>query len=94
MEAIGRGQKVVNYSGYFHDPQIDSLAESLMRIDKGGAFAVWASSGMTSPSDQAAMNLEMFRRLYDTNVRWTLGETVLRAKAKAHNKPLILPGSC
>jgi len=123
MEAIGRGQRVVNYkghgnidtwrggllttddigklnnaerlplfvmmtclNGYFHDAQLDSLAESLMRMDKGGAIAVWASSGMTSPSDHAAMNLEMFRRLYDRNMSWTLSEAILRAKSKAQSK--------
>jgi hypothetical protein len=123
MEAIGRGQRVVNYkghwnidtwrgglltgedignlknaerlplfvmmtclNGYFHDAQLDSLAESLMRMDKGGAIAVWASSGMTSPSDDAAMNLEMFRKLYDRNMSWTLGEAILQAKTKAQSK--------
>ena len=123
MDAINRGQRVVNYeghgnvdtwraglftaedvsglsnedrlplfimmtclNGYFHDAQLDSLAESLVRMEKGGAVAVWASSGMTSPSDQAVMNLEIFRKLYDANASWTLGEAVLRAKAVGRNK--------
>jgi hypothetical protein len=73
-------------NGYFHDAQQDSLAESLFRLDKGGAVAVWSSSGLTAPSDQAAMNLEMFRALYDGNASWTLGEAVLRAKAAGQNK--------
>ena len=123
MEAINKGQRVVNYeghgnvdtwrgglftaedvsaltnderlplfimmtclNGYFHDAQLDSLAESLVRSDKGGAAAVWASSGMIPPSDQAAMNLELFRKLYDANASWTLGEAVLRAKTMGRNK--------
>jgi hypothetical protein len=73
-------------NGYFHDAQLDSLAESLVRIDKVGAVAVWASSGMIPPSDQGLMNLEMFKKLYDTNASWTLGEAILRAKTKAQNK--------
>jgi len=48
--------------------------------------AVWASSGMTLPSDQAVMNMEMFRRLYDPTTSWTLGEAVLKAKAIELNK--------
>ncbi len=73
-------------NGYFHDAQLDSLAESLLRAEKGGAVAVWASSGMTLPSDQGVMDMEMFRRLFDTNGSWTLGEASLRAKAHGLNK--------
>ena len=35
-------------NGYFQDPAMDSLAEALMKSEKGGAIAVWASSGMTT----------------------------------------------
>jgi hypothetical protein len=73
-------------NGYFHDAQLDSLAESLLRAEKGGAVAVWASSGMTLPSDQGVMDMEMFRRLFDANGSRTLGEAALQAKAKGLNK--------
>jgi len=123
LDAINRGQKIINYdghgnmngwrgglltvedadglsnvdslslfvmmtclNGYFHDAQLDSLAESLLRAEKGGAVAVWASSGMTLPSDQGVMNMEMFRRLFDANGSRTLGETALQAKSKGLNK--------
>ena len=123
LDAINRGQKVINYighgnaeawragllttedvsglsngeslslfmmmtclNGYFHDAQLDSLAESLLRAEKGGAVAVWASSGMTQPGDQGVMDIEMFRRLFDANGSLTLGEIALRAKAQALNK--------
>lgn len=68
-------------NGYFHDAQLDSLAESLLKSENGGAVATWASSGMTSPGDQALMDLEMFKRLFDQNNSLTLGEAASRAKA-------------
>ncbi len=68
-------------NGYFHDAQLDSLAESLLKAERGGAVAIWASSGMTSSSDQALMDLEMFKRLFDQNNSLTLGEAALKAKA-------------
>jgi hypothetical protein len=33
-------------NGYFDDPGLDSLGESLLKAEQGGAVAVWASSGM------------------------------------------------
>ena len=72
-------------NGYFHDAQLDSLAESLLKAENGGAVAVWASSGMTLSSDQALMDLEMFKRLFDQNNSLTLGEAVSRAKAATLN---------
>ena len=68
-------------NGYFHDAQLDSLAESLLKAENGGAVAIWASSGMTLSSDQALMDLEMFKRLFDQNNSLTLGEAASRAKA-------------
>ena len=38
-------------NGYYQAPNIDSLAESLLKAP-GGAAAVWASSGFTVPTDQ------------------------------------------
>jgi hypothetical protein len=66
-------------NGYFQDPALDSLAESLLKA-KGGAVAVWASSGMTEPGDQSLMDTEMFRRLFDQGSGLTIGDAALRAK--------------
>jgi hypothetical protein len=70
-------------NGYFHDPVLDSLAESLMKAERGGAVAVWASSGMTGPGGQELLNQQMFRAIFDTGSGklLTLGEAILRAKA-------------
>ncbi len=66
-------------NGYFQDPLNESLAEALIRNEHGGAVAVWASSGMTFPSEQALMNQRLYRTLFGkTNL--TLGEQVSFAK--------------
>ncbi|HJQ27100.1 MAG TPA: C25 family cysteine peptidase, partial [Blastocatellia bacterium] len=67
-------------NGYFQDPTDDSLSESLLRA-KGGAVAVWASSGMSEPGTESLMDIEMFRRLLDPTSGLTVGEAALRAKA-------------
>jgi hypothetical protein len=116
MEAINRGQKVVNYighgsvntwrggllssedaglfenvtqpslfimmtclNGYSHAPELDSLAEALMKA-RGGAVAVWASSGMTEPGGQTTINQQMYRLIFDGG-SMTLGEATNKAKA-------------
>ena len=120
LEAISRGQKIVNYTGhgsvslwrgsllasedmeslgnshslslfvtmtclngYFADPAVESLAESLMKAD-GGAMAVWASSGMTMPETQTLMNQEAYRQLF-AGGGLTLGQAMARAKAAIGN---------
>jgi Peptidase family C25 len=70
-------------NGYFHDVVLDSLAESLIKADRGGAVAVWASSGMTGPSGQELLDQQMLRAIFDTSSgrALTLGEAILRSKA-------------
>ncbi len=121
MEAIGSGQKIVNYAGhgsvnlwrgglmsseeatgmtnttlplfvmmaclngYFQDPGIDSLAESLIKAEGGGAIAVWASTGMTLPEPQGLMNQEFYRQLFGQGSINRLGELVRRAKAAIYD---------
>jgi len=68
-------------NGYFHDPfPTDSLAESLLRVEGGGAIAVWASSGLTEPEGQSLMNKELIPLLFDGTTR-TLGEATMQAKS-------------
>ena len=75
-------------NGYFHDPAVTSLAESLLKADHGGAVAVWASAGMCDAASQGAINLEMFRLLFAAtdSQPLTLGEAALRAKAATHER--------
>ena len=118
IDAITRGQKVVNYmghgsvnlwsgslltnedagnltngerlplfvmmtclNGYFHDPALDSLAESLLKAENGGAVAVWTSTGMTLPADQLVLNEQLYQLLFGSGNGMTLGEATARAKA-------------
>ena len=70
-------------NGYFHDTSVESLAESLMKAERGGAIAVWASSGMTLPSGQLPMNQELYKLIFDASQSQgrLLGEVTLRAKS-------------
>ncbi len=67
-------------NGYFHDVYTESLAEALIKAPNGGAVAVWASSALTQPDQQALMAREVFRQLFQ-NQALTLGQAVVRAKA-------------
>ncbi len=66
-------------NGYFQDPAIDSLAESLLKAN-GGATAVWGSSGMTTPNIQAILNHQLFAMIFN-GTPITIGEATARAKA-------------
>ena len=69
-------------NGYFHDVYTLSLAEGLLKAPNGGAVAVWASSTLTQPDQQALMVREAFRQLFGTG-NLTLGQAVARAKLVA-----------
>ncbi len=56
--------------------------ESLLKADRGGAVAVWASSGMSVPNGQAAINQELYRLIFaPAGQSLRLGEATRRAKA-------------
>jgi uncharacterized repeat protein (TIGR01451 family) len=73
-------------NGFFHDPVTGSLGESLLRSERGGAIAVWASSGLTDPAGQAVMNRQAYRLLFDKAGKLTLGEVTARAKSAVSDK--------
>jgi peptidase C25-like protein len=70
-------------NGYFLDPSVDGLAEALMKARRGGAVAVWASSGMTFADGQVTMSRHLYNQLFSApDLRpKTMGEAVNRAKA-------------
>jgi hypothetical protein len=69
-------------NGYFQDASLDSLAESLLKAERGGAVAVWASSAMTEPNGQAAINQELYRLVFTPGGQsLRLGDAIRRAKA-------------
>ena len=68
-------------NGYFHDPALDSLAESLLKAENGGAVAAWTSAGMTEPGDQSVLNKQLYQLLFTAGNSITLGEATAKAKA-------------
>jgi predicted extracellular nuclease len=69
-------------NGYFADAALEPLAESLLKAERGGAIAVWASSGMTLPGEQTLMNQQLFRLMFNPeNANLRLGELTTKAKA-------------
>ena len=68
----------------FHGAADDSLAESLMKVENGGAVAVWASSGLTQPAEQALMNQQLYRLLFGEG-GLALGEAARKAKAAVND---------
>ncbi|HKA19496.1 MAG TPA: C25 family cysteine peptidase, partial [Blastocatellia bacterium] len=70
-------------NGYFNDPYLESLGEALMKA-RGGAVAVWASSGITLPNQQALMNQELYRQLFGSR-SMRLGIAVSAAKAAVND---------
>ena len=71
-------------NGFFHDLYTESIGEAFLKADQGGAIAVWASSGLTTPSAQAFMNYELFRQLFNGE-GMSLGEAIVRAKASVRS---------
>jgi len=69
-------------NGFFQDVYGDSLAEAFLKALHGGGVAAWASSGMTDPTGQLALNKELIRLLFNGE-SLTIGEAAKRAKAAA-----------
>ncbi len=66
-------------NGYYQNPARESLAESLVRADAGGAIAVWSSSGMTEPAPQFDMSRALYLQLFGSQPL-RLGEAIRKAK--------------
>jgi hypothetical protein len=74
-------------NGFFHDLYTDSLAEALLKAEDGGAVAVWTSSGLTYPAQQAVLNQELVRLLFSEE-SLTLGEAAMGAKAAVSDQDI------
>jgi hypothetical protein len=66
-------------NGMFDDLFSESLAETFLKATHGGAAAAWASSGLTEPEPQAAMNQALFRALF-AQPKVRIGDAVRAAK--------------
>ncbi len=66
-------------NGYFHDPNLLSLSEALLKSPNGGAVAGFASSGLTFPDGQHEMSQRLYSLIYGvTPIR--LGDAIKDAK--------------
>jgi hypothetical protein len=92
-EALANGGRLPFYismtclNGFFQAPYGDTLAESLLKAENGGAVAVWASSGMTEPAGQSVMNQELVRQLFNGE-GLTIGEAAMKAKRAVSDKDI------
>jgi hypothetical protein len=71
-------------NGYYHDPFQDGMAERLMKAERGGGVAVWASSSLTEPHEQALLNQELYRQLFNAPIKGskpTISEAIRKAKS-------------
>ncbi|HEX7705984.1 MAG TPA: SdrD B-like domain-containing protein [Thermoanaerobaculia bacterium] len=66
-------------NGYFHDLYTESLAEALIKNPNGGAIGVWASSALTTPTQQLIVNLAFNRHVFGP-ASITVGDAILQAK--------------
>jgi hypothetical protein len=71
-------------NGYSSDANIDSLGEAALKAPNGGAVAVWASSGFTTPQPQFEMNSEFYRLLF-AGQPMRLGDAARNAKAATND---------
>jgi uncharacterized repeat protein (TIGR01451 family) len=67
-------------NGFFQDVFTQSLAESLLLSQNGGAVAVWASSGLTAPDPQFQMDQALVKTLF-AQPSIALGDAVQVAKS-------------
>jgi hypothetical protein len=71
-------------NGYAHDAYIDSIGEAMLKAE-GGAIAVWASSGYTTPGGQIQMNRALYQQLFSSPAP-RLGDAIKAAKAATEDQ--------
>ena len=72
-------------NGYFHDPLLESLGESLVTAGNGGAVAALSSSNMTGPISQQLL-VEAFYSSLFASPQPTVGDALVTAKATVGSK--------
>jgi MYXO-CTERM domain-containing protein len=65
-------------NAYFQDIGREALGTALLRTPAGGAWGVWASSGITLPAQHATLSSTLLTAALDDAL--TLGEATLKAK--------------
>ncbi|MFY9573095.1 MAG: C25 family cysteine peptidase [Blastocatellia bacterium] len=71
-------------NGEFQHPELNTLGSALMNSSRGGAIAVWASSGLTAAGAQGLMNQQFYGFLFALDGQgrqMRLGDATTRAKS-------------
>ncbi|GEM_PF-1468640 len=68
-------------NGLFQGASLDSLSESLLKAEQGGAIAVWSSSSVSTPDGQTILSKAVWQNLFDKKIE-RLGDITLEAKSK------------
>jgi hypothetical protein len=72
-------------NGFFHDVYTQSLSETLLLNDHGGAVAVVSSSALTDADPQAKLDRRLVQALFQ-NGTITLGDALVQAKSSIKAK--------
>jgi len=72
-------------NGFFQDPYSESMAETFLKAGRGGAVAVWTSSGLTDPEEQEPLNKKLIQLLFNGE-GLTIGEAIMGAKQAATDR--------
>ena len=67
-------------NGYFLEPAVSSLSENLLKAQNGGAVAVWASGGLSTPQYPEIMSKRFYNQL-GVGTLTRLGDLVNDAKS-------------
>lgn len=68
-------------NGYFMALNNESFAETLLKAPNGGAVAVWASTGLTTPDVQEVMATRFYAKITEGNIT-RIGDLIADAKAQ------------
>ena len=71
-------------NGYYHDPNLLSLSEALLKAPNGGAVAAFASSGLTFPDGQHEMSQRLYTLIYG-GPAIALGDAIKDAKGHTND---------
>jgi hypothetical protein len=76
-------------NGFIQDPVTESLGEGLLKAERRGAIAVWASAGLTLPAQQTLINQQLYRLIFAERGAkgqpLTIGEAASRAKSATND---------
>jgi hypothetical protein len=68
-------------NAYFQDPVLEGLGETWLKVNNGGAIAVFASTGMTDSGNQSVLNQSLYQFLFNGQTM-TIGQAIRQAKSQ------------